>query len=65
MRVFIIILLIVALKVYSSTNIKGEPFPKPNKKLQEDVKTKNQERSEKNSLFFPVMQLSYNVTPII
>ena len=52
MRVFIIILLIVALKVYSSTNIKGEPFPKPNKKLQEDVKTKNQERSEKTVYFF-------------
>ena len=49
MRVFITILLIIALKVYSSINIRGEPFPKPKKELQEDFKPKNKER-EYNAL---------------
>ena len=48
MRVFILILLIIALKVYSST-IRGEPFPKPNKKLQDEFKTKKKDGERSNS----------------
>ena len=48
MRVLILILLIIALKVYSST-IRGEPFPKPNKKLQDDFKTKKKDGERSNS----------------
>ena len=50
MRVLIIIILIITLKPYSSMNIRGEPFPKPNKKLQEDLKPKNQEGSNEQKV---------------